>query len=164
MTHALPNPDVHFERYHVDQGGKRYIVEFARGKPREVQVRMARSTYRTIFYGLYQGDDVAPTGRAAEVISYILNPAEAERCGAEVQDPATYMERSRLSAAKFSAEIARSRAAAAAAKRLADAAPALLAALQAMVRVHSNATYGSLAARIEAKAAALAAIAQAEGV
>ncbi len=131
MTHRQPNPEVRFERYYVDQGGKRYIAEFFNGQPREVQVRMPRNggrtgSYRTLWYALSNGADVPLRGRAAEVVSYILNPVEAQRCGAGVEDPATRKARMQRTAARIDAEVEAAKKAEAKAKRLADAAPKLL--------------------------------------
>lgn len=162
MTETLtPEAELH-GTFKVDQGGKRYEVEFLRGRPFQVRVRMRKtrygSTYRCLFFGGYQGQHVGDlAGRAAEVVSYVTNPAQAQRAGARVRSPAQIKAKQEAYADDFRRRHEAYKAQEAREKRFAEAAPDMHAALKALVAaIEAEGDTGLYAGPYRAAKAALA--------
>lgn len=104
MSYILPqlgDAAPHQQTYEVRFDGRVYDVWFHRGRAASVTVKVLKMPGQrgpermTIWpkatrdrHGFATHDGKPATGRAAEVIRFTLNPAAAERAGAEVRDPA----------------------------------------------------------------------------
>ena len=173
MSHVPPNPEAKGETFIVRAFDRVYTVKFHAGRPREVFVRSSaslrrRSTTRLIWSGYGMRGPAA--GRAAQVISFAMDPEAAEKAGAAVEDDAGRAARIAQEQAEREAEQKARRDAQAItdaklekAAKLAAAAPALLAALRKIATLdkHSGASLRDRAASEIARAAIEAATGEA---